>query len=229
VTAPLADGPHEFRVRAEDAVGNADPTPAERTFNVDTQPPDTAILSGPTGTTSERDARFSFSGTQGNLFECSLDGSPFETCASPVKYPGLADGEHAFRVRTVDAAGNRDPSPALSLFAVDRHVSARLKPLKRRHRFKGKLRLPVSAAMFEPGRAVLRARFDIDGGARSLRASANYPAPGTRRLVLTASPAVNRALANELGSGPVDASVRGRFTDGSGNTRLVSRPVRLIP
>jgi hypothetical protein len=35
----LADGPHRFTVRAIDAPGNADPTPARRTFTVDTDIP----------------------------------------------------------------------------------------------------------------------------------------------------------------------------------------------
>ena len=39
----LSDGPHTAEFRAEDAVGNQDPIPATRTFNVDTTPPDTQI------------------------------------------------------------------------------------------------------------------------------------------------------------------------------------------
>ncbi|MQA76160.1 MAG: hypothetical protein GEU88_17810 [Solirubrobacterales bacterium] len=36
---PLADGPHTVRARATDAAGNTDPTPASRSFTVDTSPP----------------------------------------------------------------------------------------------------------------------------------------------------------------------------------------------
>ena len=43
----LADGAHVFRVRAKDAAGNMDPTPAERSWTADTTPPDTAIDAAP--------------------------------------------------------------------------------------------------------------------------------------------------------------------------------------
>ncbi len=38
-TSPLPDGPHSFEVRATDEVANTDPSPATRSFTVDTQPP----------------------------------------------------------------------------------------------------------------------------------------------------------------------------------------------
>lgn len=42
---PLREGAHRFEVRASDAIGNTDPTPAVRGFSVDTRPP-VATLSG---------------------------------------------------------------------------------------------------------------------------------------------------------------------------------------
>ena len=43
----LADGNHTFLVRATDAAGNVDPTPAGRTWVVDTTAPAVAITAGP--------------------------------------------------------------------------------------------------------------------------------------------------------------------------------------
>ncbi len=49
ITAALADGAHTFEVRAADAAGHVDQTPATRAFAVDTAAPQTTIDSGPSG------------------------------------------------------------------------------------------------------------------------------------------------------------------------------------
>jgi len=46
-SAPLADGAHVFEVRAVDAAGNLDPTPARHAFTVDTRAPGTGVSGGP--------------------------------------------------------------------------------------------------------------------------------------------------------------------------------------
>ena len=48
-TARCADGSHTFEVRATDAVGNTDPTPASRSFTVDASPPTTRSTPAPRG------------------------------------------------------------------------------------------------------------------------------------------------------------------------------------
>jgi arylsulfatase A-like enzyme len=45
-------------------------------------------------------------------FECSLDGEPFRRCGRRVTVSGLANGAHSFRAVSIDAAGNRDLTPA---------------------------------------------------------------------------------------------------------------------
>src|SRR5262249_50402474 len=105
----LASGSHTFSVRATDTVNNTDPSPPNRSWTVDTSPPDTSISTGPSGNVASSSASISFTSTEvGATFECRLDGSSFASCTSPKAYTGLADGSHTFDVRATDAAGNTD-------------------------------------------------------------------------------------------------------------------------
>ncbi|HEV8688024.1 MAG TPA: hypothetical protein VGQ84_12170, partial [Gaiellaceae bacterium] len=115
----LADGSHSFQVRATDAAGNADATPAARSWSIDTTPPDTSITAGPTGTVTSTSASISFGASEaGASFQCTLDGGAYTACTSPQSYTGLAAGTHTFQVRAVDAAGNADATPAASTWTV---------------------------------------------------------------------------------------------------------------
>jgi hypothetical protein len=105
-----------------------DPEPSNDTSKQDTvvksppdyTPPNTSIMSGPTGTVRSTSASFAFSSTEaGSKFECSLNGAAFSPCASPKSYTGLASKAHTFRVRAVDAAGNRDETPAARTWTAD--------------------------------------------------------------------------------------------------------------
>ena len=117
----LSQGSHTFSARAIDAAGNVDPTPVTRTWSIDTTPPDTSIVSGPSGSTTATTATFDFASPEtGVTFECALDGAAFTACSDPSTFSGLADGNHALQVRAVDAAGNVDPSPASRAWTVDR-------------------------------------------------------------------------------------------------------------
>jgi DNA-directed RNA polymerase specialized sigma24 family protein len=108
----LADGSHTFKVRAKDAAGTNDPSPAQRTWKVDTDAPNTTITAGPKASTKSKSATFSFSASEsGATFECRLDGGTWQACSSPRTYSGLHKGSHVFRVRAVDEAGNRDATP----------------------------------------------------------------------------------------------------------------------
>ncbi len=115
----LAAGAHTFEVRASDALGNTDPTPAAYTWTVvDTTPPETTITGGPSGTTTAHDATFALAANESATFECALDGAAWSPCTSPIAYTALADGTHSFQVRATDAAGNIDPTPASRSWTV---------------------------------------------------------------------------------------------------------------
>jgi DNA-binding beta-propeller fold protein YncE len=121
-TAPeLAVGQHTLNVFATDQSGNADTTPASRSFTVlDTTAPDTAVKGGTKFKTRKKKARvsFTFTATEPNAaFECSFDGAPFSGCASPLTFKARR-GLHSLSVRAADSAGNRDASPAAISFKV---------------------------------------------------------------------------------------------------------------
>jgi len=116
----LSDGSHTLSVRARDAVGNVDATPATRTWVVDATAPDTTITSGPSGTTPAKDATLVFTSTEANsTFECSLDGAAFTSCTTPLNLTALAQGAHTFSVRAIDPNGNVDATPATTTWTIN--------------------------------------------------------------------------------------------------------------
>ncbi len=116
---PLADGHHTFDVRATDSGGVTDPSPASRTFTVDSAPPQTTITGGPSGVINHRSAKFSFSSSEaGSTFSCALDSGSYSGCKSPKTLSGLTEGSHTLHVRAKDPAGNIDPTPANRTFTV---------------------------------------------------------------------------------------------------------------
>lgn len=135
----LADGSHTFQVKAVDAAGNADATPASRTFTVLTAGPQTTIESGPSGAIEATKADFTYSANKTSTFQCSLDGAAFAGCGTSDELTGLAQGEHRFEVRA-SSGGVQDPTPARRNFIVD--TSAPAEPV-------------VSGPLTEPGVAGL--------------------------------------------------------------------------
>jgi hypothetical protein len=119
-TPPLADGPHTLDVRARDPAGNADGTPARRSFSVDTVAPPTTLGATPADPSGSVSASFTFSSADGGAtFECRLDGSSWAACSPPAAYPALDEGPHTFDVRARDAVGNADATPASFTWTVD--------------------------------------------------------------------------------------------------------------
>jgi hypothetical protein len=62
----------------------------------------------------KRRATFAFLSSEPASFSCKLDARPFATCGSPKTYKNLKPGRHSFEVTAVDAAGNRDATPAIA-------------------------------------------------------------------------------------------------------------------
>ena len=118
--AGLLDGNHSFGVKASDAAGNVDPSPATYTWRIDMTHPDTAIISFPPNPSNSSNATFAFGSNEvGNSFECRLDSTGFTPCTSPQNITGLANGNHTFQVRAIDAVGNVDPTPASYTWTIN--------------------------------------------------------------------------------------------------------------
>jgi arylsulfatase A-like enzyme len=138
-TPQLADGQHTFTVRAKSG-SREDPTPASYSWKLDGTAPETAIGIKPDSETSATSARFSLISTspesralddeRDHQFECSLQGpgpdQPFATCGDGnaasgsafKEYRRLTAGQYTFSVRSIDQAGNVDPSPATYQWTV---------------------------------------------------------------------------------------------------------------
>lgn len=104
----LEDGPHTFRVFATDRYGAPDPTPAERSFVVDSVPPQVSFdTPTPTYTAHEMEAVDVSVDDESATVQCKLDSAAFASCASPYTLPSkLSEDWHTFLVRATDPAGN---------------------------------------------------------------------------------------------------------------------------
>jgi hypothetical protein len=102
----LSDGAHVFEVRAVNDDGPGDS--AKFSWTIDTQrPPAPSITAKPPSPSNDDSPTFSFSDSeQGVSFQCRRDSQQYASCQSPKTYVGLTSGDHTFRVRAVDKAGN---------------------------------------------------------------------------------------------------------------------------
>jgi hypothetical protein len=124
--AALGDGAHTFEVRAKDGAGNTDPSPAARSFTIDTAGPISAATA-PTSTASTAitvsyTASDSGSGLAsvelwakppgaGSYSKASTDSSP--SASDSFAYSAAAgDGTYSFYTRALDKAGNYEAAPA---------------------------------------------------------------------------------------------------------------------
>jgi len=109
----LAQGTHNFGVRATDAAGNAG-SPTTATWRVDTvAPPAPALTTKPTNPTTNATNDFAWTiAESGTTSECSLENGAWGPCSSPYRWViGTSNyGQHQFAVRSKDAAGNVSPA-----------------------------------------------------------------------------------------------------------------------
>jgi Putative metal-binding motif len=107
-----------------------DPSPATRTWTVDTVRPVTALTGGPDAgeISNKRDVTFTFGQTDVHpgTFQCALDSPGFGPCpggeAGKAKYTGLSLASHTFKVRSTDAAGNVENTPKVVTWKITADV-----------------------------------------------------------------------------------------------------------
>ena len=93
--------------------------PAVNPLLADTIPPQTTISKGSGGNLAKGRATFRFRSSEaGARFECKLDRRKVAGCKSPKRYRHLKPGPHLFKAWAIDAAGNKDPTPAKRRFRV---------------------------------------------------------------------------------------------------------------
>jgi hypothetical protein len=131
--AGLGNGAHSFQVRAKDASGNTDGSPAGHSWTVaallpaalppsplKASIPQTTITAKPPVKTRDRTPTLRFKSTlSAATFQCKIDGKPFKPCRSPLTTKPLAYGRHTIKVRAQTAAGT-DPTPAVVSFKIVR-------------------------------------------------------------------------------------------------------------
>lgn len=110
-TPSLTDGTHTLKIAAVDVAANPDPTPAQRTFVVDTVAPNTRFTSKPASVVRTAKVRFRFTATGASRYQCRLDARAWRACTSP-RVITVTRGRHVFAVRGIDQAGNVDLTPA---------------------------------------------------------------------------------------------------------------------
>jgi len=132
VTSPytpsaLTDGTYTFQVRAKDAAGNVDATPASYTFTVDATAPAAPVATAPANGSRTADNTPTYTGTAeaGSTVTVIVDGTPIGTTTAaggnwtltqPVP---LADGSHSVRATAADALGNNSGLSSANSFTVD--------------------------------------------------------------------------------------------------------------
>ena len=196
----LSEAAHTFEVRAEDAAGNLDPTPATYAWTVDQTAPNTSFLSTPSNPSANPTPTFGLGSTETpSTFECDLDGGGWASCSTPFTTPALGDGSHTLKARATDAAGNTDASEITFTWLVDATAPT------------GSITSPANGA-------------DVGGTIVLASDSADAGGSGVATVVFQRSPVGAGTWTNQPASWDTTAQADGDYdlrvvtTDGAGNS-----------
>jgi hypothetical protein len=147
-------------------------------------PPTVRIVKGPVHETSDRAAVFTFTGTPGGGFECSLDGGAWKPCVSGHDFGPVAPGDHRFEVR--ETLGGKTGAPAAYRWTVDLPKACVLRVARARvfvYTKKDKARLVIHYTSYRPARVTVD--YGLRGPKGSLKlgsAAATFRKAGVFRL-----------------------------------------------
>ncbi len=113
------EGTYTFAVKATNADGVADQTPAQKEVIIDTTKPGTFITNLGSTPVTTLTTNFILTSDEAATFECNLDGTGYGVCNPFYSTPSLAEGQHNLSVRAIDTAGNIDATPASYTWLVD--------------------------------------------------------------------------------------------------------------
>nr|WP_304608510.1 Ig-like domain-containing protein [Pontibacter anaerobius] len=124
----LADGEHTLRVRAIDAAGNTDATPASYTWVIDTKAPSTPVVTTPAEGAVLNTTKPTISGTAdaGSTVQVYIGTKSIGTATATnggkwnlAPATALAEGQHELTAKASDEAGNTSKSSNTRTFTVD--------------------------------------------------------------------------------------------------------------
>lgn len=229
-TGQLSDGSHTFEVRSTDRVGNLESPAKSRGFSVDTVAPDTVIDSGPSGASSKSSPAATFHSSEpAATLDCSIDGAAFSPCGSPLTLGPLPDGDHTFRVRSTDQAGNLDASPAERSFRVDTVVTGRRAQVRKVQKVKKK-KLKVTLTVRPGEKATIKLSGNVTGGGGKLKQVKKQAAEGKKATLVARlmKNKLNKKIARKLSRGKkIKAKLTIVVVDAVGNAKKVKTTVRL--
>ena len=115
----LDDGRNTYFVRAVDEMSNADPSPAQRTWIVDTTGPSKPRVRGPRTARTSRPvygftARDAITSARRIRFKCAFDSKRLHRCAARYRQ-SLRPGRHTLTLRAVDSVGNSSPKTTIRI------------------------------------------------------------------------------------------------------------------